>query len=149
AYFFDNSGTPSVGIGTSTPVATLQVSGTLAVSTSAQTTTPSLYVASNGYVGVGTSSPAYSFDVNGIANSNLAFRVMKDGSNSIGSGADLFLLNTAATRGWAQQLSASNNLDFWYYDGSVWDRKVTFQSSTGNVGINTTAPTATLQVSGT
>jgi len=46
----------NVGIGTTTPTATLQVSGTFIVSNSAQTTTPSLYVGSNGNVGIGTSS---------------------------------------------------------------------------------------------
>jgi hypothetical protein len=51
----------NVGVGTTTPTATLQVSGSFIVSTSAQTTTPSLYVGTNGNVGVGTSNPQTPF----------------------------------------------------------------------------------------
>ena len=48
----------NVGIGTTTPTATLQVSGSFTVSTSAQTNTPSLYVGANGNLGIGTSLPS-------------------------------------------------------------------------------------------
>lgn len=49
-----------IGIGAPppTPTATLQVSGSFTVSTSAQTTTPSLYVDTSGNVGIGTSTPS-------------------------------------------------------------------------------------------
>ena len=46
-----------VGIGTATPTATLQVSGSFIVSTSAQSATPSLYVGTDGRVGLGTLNP--------------------------------------------------------------------------------------------
>lgn len=59
--------TGNVGIGTTSPQATLQVSGSFTVSTSAQTTTPSLYVGTNGRVGLATSSPAQTLDVVGGA----------------------------------------------------------------------------------
>jgi hypothetical protein len=47
-----------LGVGTSSPTATLQVSGSFIVSTSAQASyAPSLYVATNGFVGIGTNNP--------------------------------------------------------------------------------------------
>ena len=46
--------TGNMGIGTATPTATLQVSGTFTVSNSAQVTTPTLFANSSGNVGVGT-----------------------------------------------------------------------------------------------
>ena len=55
----------NMGIGTITPTATLQVSGTFTVSNSAQVTTPSLFVASNGNVGIGTTTPTAPLGVAG------------------------------------------------------------------------------------
>lgn len=58
----------SVGFGgTTTPTATVQVSGTFTVSNSNQVTTPSIYVASNGNVGVGSATPAGLFSVGGTS----------------------------------------------------------------------------------
>ena len=57
-----------LGVGTSSPTATLQVSGSFIVSTSAQTTNPSLYVGTDGNVGIGTSSPGAALDVSGQLN---------------------------------------------------------------------------------
>lgn len=48
-----------VGVGTSNPIATLQVSGTFSVSTSTQgTASPSFYIGADGNVGIGTSAPS-------------------------------------------------------------------------------------------
>jgi hypothetical protein len=59
--------TGNVGVGmpsTSTPIATLQVSGSFTVSTSAQTTTPSLHVDTNGNVAIGYSTiPSFSIAI--------------------------------------------------------------------------------------
>ena len=51
-----------LGVGTTSPTATLQVSGSFIVSTSTQTTTPSLYVGTNGNVGFGTAGPIFKID---------------------------------------------------------------------------------------
>ena len=91
-----------VGIGTQSPTATLQVSGSFIVSTSAQTTTPSMFVASNGSVGFGTSNPLVPFHiakpqiggnaiayigdfVNGFENNSngIGFTIFSNGSNYI------------------------------------------------------------------
>jgi hypothetical protein len=48
----------NVGIGTVTPTATLQVFGSMIVSVTGQTTTPTLYVGTNGNVGVGSTGTA-------------------------------------------------------------------------------------------
>ncbi|MBT3071407.1 hypothetical protein KKP04_11085 [Rhodomicrobium sp. Az07] len=56
-----------LGVGTSSPTATLQVSGSLIVSSTGQSTNPSLYVGTNGYVGIGTATPEEELDVRGTA----------------------------------------------------------------------------------
>jgi hypothetical protein len=55
------------GIGTGSPTATLQVSGSFIVSTSVQTTTPSLYVGNDGFVGIGTNAPKSQLHIKGEA----------------------------------------------------------------------------------
>ena len=52
-----------LGVGTSSPTATLQVSGSFIVSSTGQTGSPSLYVGTNGNVGIGTSAPSGSLHV--------------------------------------------------------------------------------------
>lgn len=60
---FFNAG--NIGIGTTAPTASLQVSGSFTVSTSAQTTNPSFYVGTNGRVGLGTTTPTAALHVVG------------------------------------------------------------------------------------
>ncbi len=134
-----------VGIGTATPTATLQVSGSFVVSTSAQTTTPSLYVGTNGYVGVGTSSPNATLHVNGNAS---AFPVTNVYSQLevAGGGATRLSLGTltsavgAASIGTGFIQALVNATAF---------KTLALNPSGGNVGIGTTTPSGTLSVSGT
>lgn len=74
----------NVGIGTKSPTSALQVSGTFTVSTSAQTTTPSLYVGVDGKVGVGTSAPAGRMEiVQDVGGENvLTLKQASDGVNA-------------------------------------------------------------------
>lgn len=54
----------NVGVATSLPNATLQVSGTFSVSTSTQgSTSPSFYIGADGNVGIGTSAPTASLNI--------------------------------------------------------------------------------------
>jgi hypothetical protein len=46
--------------------------------------------------------------------------VIKDGSDTVGSGPVLGVTNAADTRRWYQQLSAGNGLTTWHYNGTVW-----------------------------
>ena len=73
--------------------------------------------------------------------------VLKDGSDTIGAGAYLVLAASTSSRQWIQQLSASQNLTYYHYNGSAWIQPVTFTAG-GNVGIGTSSPAATLQVVG-
>lgn len=72
--------------------------------------------------------------------------VTKAGSDSIGSGPLMQVRNAGATRSWAQQLSASSNLDWWHLDGS-WTKYMTLSTAglavTGYyAGTEQTAPSA-------
>ncbi len=112
--------------------------------------TPEMYInALNGNVGIGTTTPGTAhgskLEVTGAIESNSSMRVYLDGSDTIGSGGNFYLANTANNRAWTQQLSASNNLDYWYYNGATWARKVTIDT-TGNVGIGTASPATKLHI---
>ena len=87
----------------------------------------------NGNVGIGTTNPQRKFEVAGITRAT-ASETVGDGSDSIGAGPYRAWYNLAVTRGWAQQLSASNNLDFWYYNGS-WHKTATIDTS-GNLTLS-------------
>ena len=72
-----NVGGGSAGIGTTSPNATLNVSGSFNVSTSAQTSSnPSLYVTTSGNVGIGTTSPNGLLEVNKNQNGLTEARVI-------------------------------------------------------------------------
>lgn len=62
----------------------------------------------------------------GILQSKYAYEAYLDGSNTFGLGAYSAVLNSAGTRGWFSQLNASNNLDFWYFNGTSGSTKQTF-----------------------
>lgn len=68
--------------------------------------------------------------------------VTKDGSDSIGSGPLMQVRNEGGRRSWAQQLSASNNLDWWHLDGS-WTKYMTLSTAglavTGSISATGTA----------
>lgn len=100
-----------------------------------------------GNVGIGTPNPADKLDVNGMIKSNTAVRVLLDGSDTIGAGPYFYLANAANTRAWAQQLSANHNIDYWFYNGTSWQRRITFDTS-GNIGIGTSNPGSKLEISG-
>jgi len=77
-----NGGSGTVGIGTFSPTATLQVSGTFTVSNSAQgATSPSIFVSvTNGYVGIGTMSPDVPLTVAGATSGSLLHLIRTNSS---------------------------------------------------------------------
>ncbi|MDQ8699250.1 hypothetical protein [Hyphomicrobium sp. LHD-15] len=144
----------NVGIATTTPAATLQVSGSFIVSTSAQTTTPSLYVGTNGNVGVGTSAPGSKLEIRGsTAGTVFDNLILANAGAGIGTGANLlFNLGGATTYSQIQSNADVNNgasLRFSTRSGatSTLSEKLRI-SNDGLIGIGTTTPSATLTVSG-
>lgn len=152
---FRVNGSGNVGIGTTAPNATLQVSGSFIVSTSAQTTTPSLYVDTNGKVGMGTTAPSSTLH---IFNPGFGARLIVQDANytlfDVGSGA--VTLQPYPTGG-------PNGFAFKNYDlgwnlrtviNSIRDGVDSYpvlqlQPVGGKVGIGIASPTTALEVSGT
>ncbi len=62
-------------------------------------------------------------DVTGAITGSDSVRAYKNGADGIGSGANFYLANAANTRAYVAQLSASNHLDFWSYDGTTWSTR--------------------------
>jgi len=157
SYILDNN----IGIGTTAPQATLQVSGSFTVSTSAQTTTPSLYVGTNGNVGVGVASPANLFHIRrasagGIPagySSNYDVAVIENSEDNYlhflqpagRSGGIIFDSPTVRANGYIGYSNVSNAMTF-ATNGGIERLRI---GNNGNVGIGTIAPSNTLHVAGT
>ena len=87
----------------------------------------------------------------GRVNAGESFGALKDGADTVANGPFFRLTNAATTRQYLFQLDASNNIDYWYYNGSTWTQTISLLTNggatfTGNVGIETTTPLAKLQV---
>lgn len=128
----DSSG--NVGIGTSAPAATLQVAGSLIVSTTGQNTTPSLYVSTAGSIGMGTNSPTEQLTLKGTGPNIGLYDTTSGATDTIQNSSGGLIFNTGGGNSIIFQLGGSE--------------KMRVNTSTGNVGINTTNPNAALDVNG-
>jgi hypothetical protein len=146
------------GIGTISPTATLQVSGTFTVSNTGQgESSPSLYVASAGQVGVGTSSPSAPLHVvrndsnnlvasfEGVANANAYLNFKNSYSSPNGAG---FTFSTSASTLGFFRYHFTSGYQFYAGGGAASNLKMSIQPD-GNVGISTSTPLAKLDVAGT
>lgn len=141
------NGNTGIGTGYITPTATLQVSGTFTVSNSAQTTTPSLLVASGGNVGMGLSSPAYRLEVKQTTGGILpGINIVTD---TAGPRASMgFGLDAGTTTGWIIGQSKDQvQKDFYVYDVAKGVFRMVFDTS-GSIGIGTANPGSSLTVVG-
>ena len=101
--------------------------------------TEAMRIVSTGYVGIGTSTPSYTLDVNGIARAKTGFQAYS------GSGNNITLASTGLYStgwGWPMTLKTVN------VSGSSNNYQLQL-SSNGSVGINNGSPSATLHVGGT
>jgi hypothetical protein len=163
--------TGNVGIATSTPQATLQVSGSMIVSVTGQITSPSLYVATNGKVGIGITAPTAMFEA-GVSGTHA---LIWDPANAYGPGRELawfmngspavgfrqyastnavdlfFQPNTYSLGGAGSSIGPTNDirsLGFYTSNGTTLVERMRIASNT-YVGVGTQSPTAHLEVSGT
>jgi len=161
----------NVGIGNASPQYALDVSGTIRgvsstsygiVGTSAssigvlgessssyggyfRSTSGYGLVVETGNVGIGTTSPSYLLDVNGVANA-LGLVVAGSASDSIATAGGLYF-NPGSSKAANLQIAADGSLAMWVYN-SGWVEKMRITPS-GNVGIGTTSPGYTFDVAGT
>ncbi|MBJ7545211.1 hypothetical protein JDN41_16795, partial [Rhodomicrobium udaipurense] len=132
-----------LGVGTSSPTATLQVSGSFIVSTSAQPVTlPTLYVGTSGVylprVGVGTSSPQNAFVVSNGGQEGIEFS-----PRTLPNINDIISVNRVDSTWMTLRYRALEHL---FIANNYEIMRIT---ASGNVGIGTATPTTALEVSGT
>ncbi|MBU0535301.1 tail fiber domain-containing protein [Patescibacteria group bacterium] len=139
SYLFWDSTNKNLGIGTSSPTATLEIissgtgTSTSTLWTKNSTGTTGLFVQNSGNVGVGTTAPATALEIGGSGNLRIGGLTALSG---VYTDADKTLVSTPPTSG---------TLGYWQRNGTY----VSPATITDNVGIGTTAPSALLEVNGT
>jgi len=100
-------------------------------------------------MGIGVSVPLAPLHASGIIRSDNRYESRYGGSDTVGSGASMFLGDASSL--WAgMQLSANKDLQFWMDDANTgWNTPRMTLKANGNVGIGTTNPGVRLDVLGT
>ncbi|MEK7611415.1 MAG: hypothetical protein AAB486_03545, partial [Patescibacteria group bacterium] len=153
----DNIGTTgSVGVGNTTPLNKLDVSGSVAIGSLPTTVLPQsnmLYVSGN--VGIGVTSPVTALDVVGVVNVSTGFRIGNaatsgnflrgNGTNFVSSAIQSTDVNAfiSGTTNFLSKFTGVNSLG-----NSLLFDNGTILGTTANVGIGTTNPLNKLDVSG-
>jgi hypothetical protein len=153
--------TGKLGVGSTTPIASLSVKGTAGVTpliVASSTNTQLLTVLQNGNVGIGNSDPQSKLHVTGTeTGANWSGRIVAGGPSNA------FLMGQYNDQAWLGAHNAALNAwaDFYinpqtgttvktYIGNNSTVPILTVDNSTGEVGINTTgSPAATLEVGGT
>ena len=60
-----------------------------------------------------------------------SFNSVKNGADTVADGPFFGLKNAAGTRQYINQLDASNNIDYWYYNGSAWTPTISLLNNGG------------------
>jgi hypothetical protein len=103
--------------------------------------TEAMRILNNGNIGAGVSSPSVKLDVNGKIKSNSSIFVDLAGSDVVGVGPNLTVSRPSDAKQFIMQLNASAGLDFWNYNGTTFNRRMTI-NELGSLGIGTTTPAA-------
>jgi hypothetical protein len=101
---------------------------------------------SNGNVGIGTTSPAATLDVNGMLGSSKALAPATANLGTVTLTDSKFLLYNYSSSNWSG-LGSDVSGNFWLRTGTT-SNNLLVMSSTGNVGIGTTNPVTKLAVNG-
>ncbi|SDW58009.1 hypothetical protein SAMN05444410_1047 [Hydrobacter penzbergensis] len=104
-----------------------------------------MYFKSDGKIGVGTTSPSYTIDINGTVNTTVS-----SGSNLFltkSSGASIAFFDGVNYNALIEAGLAGHRLEFWTNDGNSLVERMRINQS-GNVGIGTTNPSEKLSVNG-
>ena len=67
----------------------------------------------------------------GRVNAGESFGALKDGADTVADGPFFRLTNAAQSRQYIFQLDASNNIDYWYYNGSAWTQTISLLNNGG------------------
>jgi len=88
-----------------------------------------------------TSDAGFTYNGAGRVNTDESFGVSKDGADAVADGPFFRLTNAVQDRQYLWQLDASNNIDYWYYNGSAWAQTISLLNDGGaTFGGTVTAP---------
>ena len=78
-----------------------------------------------------TSDAGFTYNGAGRVNTDESFGVSKDGADTVADGPFFRLTNAAQDRQYLNQLDASNNIDYWYYNGTAWTQTISLSTDGG------------------